>query len=275
MHTVCVGDALLDLVVAVPHGLRTDDDSEARIDVRPGGQGANVAAWLVALGGAASLVGPVCESAAGRLVADGLAASGIALLGVAAERTGTVISVSADGMRTLLTDPGDQGWVDRLEPVTLPAADCLHLSGYVVLRSSDLTTLRAWCAAARSRGATVSVDLAAATLVQRYGAERLQRALVGLRPTVVFGNAAEWDALGLDPRRAPFDAVCKRGADGVEVVWAGIAQTLAARTGPVVDTTGAGDAFAAGYLLGGPELGLTTAARCVASLGAQPPRPAS
>lgn len=261
-------------MVALPHGLRPDDDSEARIDVRPGGQGANVAAWLVALGGQASLVGPVCESAAGRLVADGLAASGVALLGVPVERSGTVISVSADGIRTLLTDPGDQGWVDRLDPVIVPAADGLHLSGYVLLRSSRLDALRAWCAAARRRGATVSVDLAAATLVQRYGAERLQRALVALGPTVVFGNAAEWEALGLDPRLAPFDAVCKRGADGVEVVQGGVARPHAARPGPVVDTTGAGDAFAAGYLLGGAELGLAAAARCVANLGAQPPRPA-
>ena len=38
----------------------------------------------------------------------------------------------------------------------------------------------------------------------------------------------------------------------------------------VVDTTGAGDAFAAGFLLDGPELAVEAAARCVAKMGAMP-----
>ena len=62
--------------------------------------------------------------------------------------------------------------------------------------------------------------------------------------------------------------VLKRGADGVEVD--GVAYP-ASPAGAVVDTTGAGDALAAGWLVGGVELGLGAAARCVAQLGSMPP----
>ena len=58
----------------------------------------------------------------------------------------------------------------------------------------------------------------------------------------------------------------KRGAEGVVVD--GVEHAAVATD--VVDTTGAGDAFAAGYLVGGTELGLEAAARCCARLGATP-----
>ena len=62
----------------------------------------------------------------------------------------------------------------------------------------------------------------------------------------------------------------KRGASGCAILQGGARREFPAMPAMVVDTTGAGDAFAAGYLVGGVELALETAARAVAKLGATP-----
>ena len=64
--------------------------------------------------------------------------------------------------------------------------------------------------------------------------------------------------------------VVKRGARGCVVIREGRFEEHAALPAGVVDTTGAGDAFAAGFLVGGPDLALRAAARCVARMGAMP-----
>jgi ribokinase len=78
----------------------------------------------------------------------------------------------------------------------------------------------------------------------------------------VFASERERDALGsLDTRM-----VLKRGADGIVVD--GTSHPALPTT--VVDATGAGDALAAGFLVGGPAVALEAAARCCAKLGAMP-----
>ena len=79
----------------------------------------------------------------------------------------------------------------------------------------------------------------------------------------MFGNQAETDLVGELDEVA---VVTKLGADGVIV---GGRHFPALRTEPV-DATGAGDAFAAGYLVGGVAVGLAAAARAVATIGAMP-----
>jgi sugar/nucleoside kinase (ribokinase family) len=83
-----------------------------------------------------------------------------------------------------------------------------------------------------------------------------------LAPDVVFAGERERDTFG--PMTT--DWIVKRGSLGV--IAGG--ENHAAHAAEVVDTTGAGDALAAGYLVGGIELGLEAAARCVAKLGAMP-----
>ncbi|HEY6056085.1 MAG TPA: PfkB family carbohydrate kinase, partial [Gaiellaceae bacterium] len=80
---------------------------------------------------------------------------------------------------------------------------------------------------------------------------------------LVFATTAELAELGV---RDDSSRVEKRGADGIVVD--GVAHP--AHATEAVDTTGAGDALAAGFLLGGPELALAAAARCVARLGSLP-----
>jgi sugar/nucleoside kinase (ribokinase family) len=95
-----------------------------------------------------------------------------------------------------------------------------------------------------------------------------------LAPDVLFATEAEWEMLGGAYLTAP-TGVLKRGARGCTVVTADARLDLAPVTSYVVDTTGAGDALAAGFLLGGSleeaaRRGLEAAARCVARVGSMP-----
>jgi sugar/nucleoside kinase (ribokinase family) len=142
------------------------------------------------------------------------------------------------------------------------ACDVLHLSGYSLMREPIATAATRAAHLAREHEATVSVDLSSWTHIERFGAT-MRAALVEIHPDVMFGNEREWQALG------PFEAatiVVKRGANGISVNDAG----HDAHPAEVVDTTGAGDALAAGFLIGGALLAVATAARCVAKVGAMP-----
>jgi sugar/nucleoside kinase (ribokinase family) len=112
----------------------------------------------------------------------------------------------------------------------------------------------------------VSVDLSAWTRIRAHGTARFGERLEALAPDVVFGNAAEWDEVGA----LATTRVVKHGADGFDVVRGDTVERCQARDTSVVDTTGAGDALAAGFLVGGAELAADAAARCVAQIGAMP-----
>jgi sugar/nucleoside kinase (ribokinase family) len=270
---VCVaGDVMLDVLVKARGPLRADDDTPAAITLSAGGQAANVAAWVCALGGRAGLYGPRTLDAPGQLVDAQLRARGIRLhAGSREAHCGTVVSWVTSGERTLASDPGDLTWIDdRLaDPSWLTGADWLHLSGYLLLRAPDPGVLILLARAAQQAEVPVAVDLASAAMIETYGAGAFRALVDALHPAVVFGNEGEWKVVGDPP--PPVDAVVKRGSRGSTFVVGGVATSLGIVPGPVIDVTGAGDALAAGYLLGGPEVAMEAAARCIAVVGAQPP----
>jgi sugar/nucleoside kinase (ribokinase family) len=104
-------------------------------------------------------------------------------------------------------------------------------------------------------------------VIEAFGADAFAARLGRIAPDVVFATRAERSALPSDKLSLGTASwVVKRGADGIEVD--GTAH--AALPADAVDTTGAGDALAAGFLVGGAALGLEAAARCVASVGSMP-----
>ncbi len=143
----------------------------------------------------------------------------------------------------------------------------LHLSGYSLLRRPIDEAAAKAAGAIQAQGGLISVDLATASGIAEYGAERLLGRLELLEPAIVFANEGELAAIG---GTVPGTLVLKRGADGFTVDGT----DYPALPAEVVDTTGAGDALAAGYLVGGPEVAAEAAARCVAQIGAMPSRDA-
>jgi len=271
---VCVaGDVMLDVLVLTRGPLRADDDTPAAITLSAGGQAANVAAWVRALGGGARLYGPRTRDAVGQLIDGQLMARGITLYAEPLDaRCGAVVSLVTSGTRSMASDPGDLEWIDdRLGSASwLAGADWLHLSGYLLLRAPDPAVVIRASNVARRAGVRVAIDLASAAMIETYDRQALRALVEKLDPTVVFGNEGEWEALGVSPESLPTDAVVKRGPRGSSFVVGGVQTSLEIVPGPVVDVTGAGDALAAGYFVGGPEMAMVAAARCVAQVGAQP-----
>jgi ribokinase len=266
---VCVlGDLLLDVIVRLDAPVAQGDDTTAETRVGAGGQAANVAAWVAELGEQARFVGKRAADAAGRLVEDELRTRGVELVGPVVEgRNGVVVAlVAPNGDRTMASD---RGVSPQLRPEELDMRwfrDCswLHLSGYSLLRAPIDEAGAKAAGAVRALGGKVSVDLASANLVRAYGPERLLARLRLLEPDVVFGNDEEVQAVGGEIPGGTL--VRKRGAEGIVVDGEAIEAVPAA----VVDSTGAGDALAAGFIVGGPQLALETAARCIGQLGAMP-----
>ena len=270
---VCtLGDLLLDVIVRLETPLEPGSDSHAVTRAGAGGQAANVAAWAVELGSSARFVGKRAEDAAGRLVAEELATRGVEVLGPAVEgRNGLVVSiVGASGDRTMASDRGvaPDLRADELEMKWFRGVDWLHLTGYSLYRSPIDDASAKAAGAARGQGARISVDLSAATRIREFGAEKLRRRLELLAPDLIFANEDEVDALGGSFPTPNW--VLKRGALGIDVGRNGDVEHHEAHAAEVMDTTGAGDALAAGFLLGGADLGLRAAARCVAQLGTMP-----
>jgi sugar/nucleoside kinase (ribokinase family) len=188
--------------------------------------------------------------------------------------TGVIVSlVGVDGSRTMMSDRGVSATLsaDDLEPGWFARCDWLHLSGYALLASgSGAGAAVAAAELVRAGGGQVSVDLSAATLVSDLGAAEVRRRVHAASAQVVFANQAEATAAG--DLEVP-TMLIKRGAAGCSVEAGGVRRDIPVPTpaGLVRDTTGAGDALAAGWLVGGIDTAMAAAARCVARRGAMPP----
>ncbi len=260
-----IGDLNLDVVVLPKAPLASDGDTPATIRLGAGGQAANVAAWASALGARARLIcargtDPSCEIAAADLARHSVEVSGPVISGAG----GVVVSTrELDGARTMVTDHGVSGQLspEDLDPEWLRAADVLHVSGYCLLREP---AAQAAIAAARL-ASRVTVDLASAHDIELFGVERFKQRVRALNPQLIFANEAERAVV------SDIDAqwVLKLGQRGAIFPEGRLDPAPVS----VVDATGAGDALAAGYLVGGPQLAIEAAGRCVGITGAMPLSP--
>jgi ribokinase len=285
-HVVSVGDLMVDVLAQLPGLLAVGSDTPAPISLHGGGAAANVAAWAAHAGAAATFIGRVGDDAFGRHAVAQLADAGVdARVAIDPGRsTGTcIVLVDPSGERSMIPSAGaNEGTYDL---GSLPAeADWLCLSGYGLLRNGSRAAARDVLAVARGQGWSIAVDAASAAPLAAVGAEPFLDWLGD--GVVLLANTDEARVLtGLtDPAAAAHalaerlgQAVVKCGADGA--VWSdgGTLHGVPAAPAGLVDTTGAGDAFAAGFLTArgaGPER-LAAAARlaalAVARLGGRPP----
>jgi sugar/nucleoside kinase (ribokinase family) len=269
MRLCALGDLLLDVIVRTDGSSGPDAEGNAETRVGAGGQAANVAAWAASLGAEARFVGKRAGDGAGELARRELTGRGVEVLGpVAADgRNGVVVSlVDPEGARTMLSDRGvaPDLRAEELDVRWFGGCEWLHLSGYSLFRRPIDEAAAKAAGAVQAQGGRLSVDLSSAAGILAYGPERLLSRLELLQPDVVFANESELASIGGEP--AGKTLVVKRSSEGFTIDG----RSYPALATDIVDTTGAGDALAAGYLVGGPELAAEAAARCVAHLGAMP-----
>ena len=255
---------MLDVVLAPAGPLEIGSDVPGRVSLVQGGSAANTARWLARLGARSSLICAVGRDPAGRALVDAVREDGVVprVTRMAGDRTGRIgVLVGPGGERSFVAD---RSAADGLAPGDLRAAwfasaEALHLPAYSLLGDPLGLAGRRAVTLAREAGALVSVDLASIAPLLANG-RRAARALIeSVAPDLLFATAAEAEAL-LGRRAvdglldlAPV-AVIKRGAKGATVLAREDGQHLRfeVATAHVVtaDSTGAGDAFDAGFLVG-------------------------
>jgi sugar/nucleoside kinase (ribokinase family) len=281
---VLLGDIMTDLVARLAGPLVPASDSPARISVEGGGAAANTASWLASLGARSVLLGRIGDDAAGRAAMNGLHAHGVETrFAIDRQRpTGTVIVlVEPGGERTMVPDAGANEALtgDDLPYDVFAAGAHLHLSGYTLLRPGSRQAGLAALDLAREAGMTTSVDAASVGPLETAGAERFLDWIDGV--DVLFANQPEARTLASAAHSAPppipatdqspatihrLNSVSAARAIaehcGLAVVKLGAFGALAcSSTGDyeyvdavplgaeaAIDSTGAGDAFAAGFL---------------------------
>jgi sugar/nucleoside kinase (ribokinase family) len=250
LDLIAVGDVLVDVSVE-QRVLERGGHVAGGVRLRPGGSAANAGAWAAAGGARAAVVGRVGDDLGGRILRLALEERGIeARLAVDAEAP-TGIFLTTGG--TVVVERGANA---RFAPADVPAAlsaGAVLVSGYILLH--DDSEAAASAAFERARATWVAVDSASAGLVRRYGRERFFSATAAA--SVLLANEEEALALtGEAPEQAArtlgrrYQLACvKKGHAGAVACLGGeLARAQAPRI-EVADSTGAGDAFAAAFLV--------------------------
>ncbi len=248
-----LGDLVEDVVVRLREPVALATDTACTVERRRGGSAANVAAFAATSGAPARFIGQVGADRLGDALVADLAAAGVDVRVRRRGRTGTVVVlVDPDGERTMLSDRGASTGLDRVPVAWLADVTILHVPAYSLAVEPIATAARDAVATVRSWGGLVSVDASSVRLIEAMGVGACRTMLEAIRPDVLFANADEAAVLGVqpDPLHGIGTVVVKRGPRPtlVQVGGGRPAEVPVPRVGPVDDTTGAGDAFAAGYL---------------------------
>jgi sugar/nucleoside kinase (ribokinase family) len=287
-----VGDVLDGTLVQTTAASMGSHDPAAVIRHRPVGAAGNTATWLGWLGAEVDLVGRVGVDDVYRHERS-LADAGVRahIRYDARTATGAVVSVRNRSGRTAMSDPAASGALSAEDlPVELVArADIVHLTGSAMLGGGGPERIAALVGRARSGSARVSLDPSSAAVVRAIGAAEFLEALSGL--DVLFPSEDEALALTGAPTvaeaiesladRVPL-VVVTMGTEGVLVGRRGRSpQRVPITPATVVDTLGAGDAFAAGFLRAwatdpvrvgaAAREGTRVAARALGFVGGRPP----
>jgi sugar/nucleoside kinase (ribokinase family) len=285
-RVVVLGDLMLDVVLAPVRALESGTDVPGSVALRQGGSAATTARWLARLGARSVLVTAVGRDQAGRALVEAVRSDGVTVRAArkASGRTGRIgVVVGPGGERSFVADRGAADLLapDDLDPSWFARLDVVHLPGYSLLGQPLGEAARRAVELARGAGAGVSLDLASSGPLLSGGRAAARRRVLDVAPDILFATAAEAGSL---QGRASVDdllelapvACIKRGAHGATVLVQDGADRLrfevATAQVPAADTTGAGDAFDAGFIVGwlaarAADRGLAAALRRAAMAG--------
>jgi sugar/nucleoside kinase (ribokinase family) len=285
-----------------------ENSSSLRLQTAAGGSAANTAACIGLLGGRAAYIGKVADDALGAFFRESMEAAGVDFYCSTPHDsvpTATcVAAVTPDGERTMSTHLGAcrELGPDDVDEGLVHSAELVFLEGYLLDSPSSTAALLKACKAANEVGTTVAISLSDANCVRRH-IDTLRMLVENNLVQVIVANDKEIaaffdvstaeDAFPIILRDLYQTCVVTLGGDGAAIIEGfgdeldhdaviHVRRVPAARVEKIVDLVGAGDSFAAGYLLGyvrwGDEvraagLGAACAANVISGAGARPARP--
>jgi sugar/nucleoside kinase (ribokinase family) len=286
-----IGDVVTDVVALHRSPVVPGTDTAADIVLRPGGSGANTAAWAAHLGADARLLARLGYDSGDWHTAE-LVKTGVrpqVTLDHDHPTAVVIAMVDESGERSMLTNRGAGGLISEndWDRALLDGVGRLHLSGYLLFSAPGLRLARVAMADAAAAGVAVSVDPASTGPLRDFGVERfiLETAsadlvIPNLDEALLLSGASRAEDAAVLLSEKYGTAVVKLGAAGaVAAVDGAIVATAAGVPADTVDSTGAGDAFAAGFLTatlqgadegGALESGCRAGAACVAQVGGRP-----
>ncbi|MEO8906855.1 MAG: PfkB family carbohydrate kinase, partial [Microbacteriaceae bacterium] len=254
-----IGDLVEDIIVWLAEDVRHGTDTEVELFHTRGGSAANVASFAARLG-ATRFIGCVGDDRLGDALVQELTDDGVDVRVQRSGDTGTiVILIDPTGERTMLPHRGAATLLDTVPDEWLDGLQILHIPAYSFDGEPVGSTVTEVIRRAKRRGILVSIDASSTGMLTHYGVQRFLDLMAELKPDFIIGNNSESALLGLSVAGEPGENL-GRFADTIVVTKAGADPTVIHRPGadrivvavpPVAeirDLTGAGDAFAAGFL---------------------------
>jgi sugar/nucleoside kinase (ribokinase family) len=257
VRCIVIGDVMMDVTAVIDADIAYASDTPASVTFQPGGVAANTAAWMAVAGHAVTIIGCVGDDQFGRDIRGQLAGIGVDVhLQESPRPTGTcVVIVDRRRERTMFPDSGANGDLAAQAATALVQEGThVHLSGYTLLNRATRDVALAVLERAEAVGATRSLDPASAAPLRAH-----LPFFLDLLPRFDLVLANEDEAAVLAGQEDPHDSlevladhvatvVVKVGARGVLARDPAGSVGVPALRHDVVDTTGAGDAFTAGFL---------------------------
>ena len=249
-----IGDLIEDVVVWLNGELNIGSDTDSVIVRTRGGSAANVAMFGALNGTPSRFIGQVGNDNLGEQLCASLRESGVDVCTVAEGRTGSiVVIVQPNGERTFLTDRGVASDLSVFDASHLAGVSVVHVPTYSLALDPLATTAVQYMRAARAAGALISIDASSTSVLRDYGIDRYSALIASIAPDVFLCNNDEAALLNIDsahPMHGADLTVIKRGALPVTAITASgaVTEVVPPSVANIVDTTGAGDAFAAGFL---------------------------
>ena len=287
---LCIGDVALDVIAQLKEQINYGNDTASRISTHPGGQAANVACWITRTNNQAHLVARVGNDPVGFALVSDLDKYGVAhkdLMRSGRPSGVVVILVDSNGERTMFPDNGANADLELSDLPNLDGFDGVFVSGYALLDSRSRDAVLKMIDKAKIAKLPIFLDPTTTGAMKSVAKEEILK-WVALMDGVLLNNEEARYLGGSDDieiaeenlqKLTPL-VVIKLGSRGAMAIHNGKFEKVPAVTTNVVDTTGAGDSFAAGFIpkwlqSGDLELSLNAgaalAAKCVATVGARPP----
>ena len=287
---LCIGDLALDVIAQLKEPINYGNDTASRISTHPGGQAANVATWITRTNTNAQLVARVGNDPVGFALISDLDKYGVDHMNLmrSGRPTGViVILVDANGERTMFPDNGANADLEVNDLPPLNDIDAAYLSGYALLDFRSRDAVLAMVKKIKAAGIPIFFDPTTTGAMKIVSREEvlswvalMDGILLNAEEALYLGDSTDIESAEESLKNYTPLVVIKLGSRGAMALFNDQSVRVAAVTTNVVDTTGAGDSFAAGFIpmwLETRELekalsaGTALAAKCVATVGARPP----